>query len=230
MKKLIVTGKSLLNGKVKISGSKNAGLPIIISTLLASGQSTISNVPNITDIQTILKLFNYLGVKSFLKDSNLIIDNSKIKNRKINSNITKNSRAIILILGPLLLHFGSANISLPGGCKIGYRPIDLHINSLKAIGSNIKINNYNINANVNSKGLKGTFIDLPIASVGATQHIMITATLIKGNTIINNAAKEPEVIELASALKKMGANISGEGSSYIQIVGVTSLNPLIYNY
>ena len=229
MDKLIIKGFAPLSGEVSISGSKNAGLPIIVSTLLVHGKSVITNIPSLVDIKIMLNFLSYFGAKICFNNSSVIIDTSNLIYKEGNCSFARKIRASILALGPLLNRFGRASISLPGGCSIGARPINLHLDGLKAMGVDIFIENDLIKAKIGSSGLNSALINLNFASVGATQHLMTTAVFVNGEVIINNAAKEPEIVDLANALKKMGANIYGEGTSNIKISGVNSLNFLNYN-
>ena len=228
MDKLIIKGQALLGGEVVISGSKNAGLPIIIATFLARGESKIMNIPPLVDIKIMLRLLAHFGAKIFLCNSQVFIDTRNIAYVESDCALVKKMRASILLLGPLLNHFRKAKIFLPGGCAIGARPINLHLDGLRAMGASISIENNFVKASIGSSGLGSASIDLPFASVGTTQHLMLTATLVRGEVIINNAAKEPEVVDLATVLKKMGAKIWGEGTSKIKINGVRSLKALNY--
>ena len=205
-----------LKGKVKISGAKNAALPLIASSILAKNEVFFSNVPEVADVKTLLKLLKNLGAEFNLNNHNLKIDTSYINNTTAVYEIVKTMRASILVLGPLLARFGKCRVSLPGGCAIGARPVDLHLKALKLMGADIKIEGGYINASGN---LKGTDIIFDKITVTGTENIVMAASLAKGKTRIINAAKEPEVIQLCETLKKAGVEIKGIGSNEIIING-----------
>ncbi|QCI23912.1 UDP-N-acetylglucosamine 1-carboxyvinyltransferase [Buchnera aphidicola (Macrosiphoniella sanborni)] len=221
MNKLCIQGNKHLNGNVIISGSKNAALPILFMTILTEEKIKISNVPNLTDIQIALKLLIHLGAK-IKKDKILHIDTSSINIFCAPYYLINKIRASIWTLGPLLARFRKAKIFLPGGCKIGSRPIDLHIHGLTQLGATININKNYINAHVKGR-FQGKYIFMEKISVGATITIMSAATLAEGLTIIDNAACEPEIIDTAKFLNSIGANITGAGSKKIYIHGVLKL-------
>ncbi|ACL30186.1 UDP-N-acetylglucosamine 1-carboxyvinyltransferase [Buchnera aphidicola] len=221
MEKLYVEGNKILNGHVIISGSKNAALPILFMTILTEGKIKIGNIPNLTDINIALKLLVYLGVK-ITGNETLCIDASSINIFCPPYNLINKIRASIWILGPLLARFGKAKIFLPGGCKIGSRPIDLHLNGLTQLGATINLKNNCIDAYVKGR-LQGKYILMEKISVGATITIMSAATLAKGSTIIDNAACEPEIVDIAKFLNTLGADIIGAGSNKICIKGVLKL-------
>ncbi|WAI11582.1 MAG: UDP-N-acetylglucosamine 1-carboxyvinyltransferase [Buchnera aphidicola (Macrosiphum albifrons)] len=221
MEKLYVEGNKILNGNVIISGSKNAALPILFMTILTEEKVKISNVPNLTDINIALKLLVYLGVKIKYKKI-LCIDASSINIFYAPYHLIKKIRASIWMLGPLLARFGKAKLFLPGGCKIGSRPIDLHLNGLIKLGAKINLQDNCINASVKGR-LQGKYILMEKISVGATITIMSAATLAQGSTVIDNAAREPEIIDIAKFLNTIGANIVGAGSNKIYIKGVLKL-------
>ncbi|WAI03312.1 UDP-N-acetylglucosamine 1-carboxyvinyltransferase [Buchnera aphidicola (Myzus persicae)] len=222
MNKLCIEGNKNLYGSVVISGSKNAALPILFMTILTEEKIKISNVPNLTDINIALRLLVYLGAKIAYKKI-LSIDTSRINVFSTPYDLIKKIRASIWILAPLLARFGKAQIFLPGGCKIGSRPIDLHLNGLIKLGATINLKNDCINAFVKGR-LKGKYILMEKISVGATITIMSAATLAQGLTIIDNAACEPEIIDIAKFLNTLGANIIGAGTHKIFITGVLKLN------
>ncbi|XBC38017.1 MAG: UDP-N-acetylglucosamine 1-carboxyvinyltransferase [Buchnera aphidicola (Floraphis choui)] len=222
MKTCYVTGPTNLLGEVKISGSKNAALPILLTSILSKEPIELHNIPVLLDTTNAMKILTKLGVKIEVKKE-IYLDSSTIKNCIISNYITKKIRASIWILGPLLARCGYAKISFPGGCKIGYREIDLHIFGLTQLGAKITIYKNYITGSVVGK-LKGTKITLSKISVGATITIMSTATLATGITIISNAAREPEIIDLANFLNSIGAKISGAGSKKIIIKGVNKLH------
>ena len=225
MEKLIINGGKPLNGRVKISGAKNAVLPIIAATLL--GQDTpskLEEVPALDDVHTLTAVLEQLGVKAeFNADKNtLLVDGSKIDSCEAPYDLVRKMRASFLIIGPLLARYGKARISLPGGCAIGTRPIDLHLKGFEALGAEINIGHGFIEASA-PEGLKGARIYLDFPSVGATENIMMAASMAEGTTIIENAAQEPEIIDLANYLNVMGANIRGAGTNVIKIEGVNKL-------
>ena len=225
MEKLIINGGKPLNGRVKISGAKNAVLPIIAATLL--GQDTpskLEEVPALDDVHTLTAVLEQLVVKAeFNADKNtLLVDGSKIDSCEAPYDLVRKMRASFLIIGPLLARYGKARISLPGGCAIGTRPIDLHLKGFEALGAEINIGHGFIEASA-PEGLKGARIYLDFPSVGATENIMMAASMAEGTTIIENAAQEPEIIDLANYLNVMGANIRGAGTNVIKIEGVNKL-------
>ncbi|RXJ83896.1 UDP-N-acetylglucosamine 1-carboxyvinyltransferase [Arcobacter sp. CECT 8985] len=218
MKYLKITGKTKLQGEIKISGAKNAALPLLASTILAKNDIEIGNLPNVVDINTLLKLLEKLG-SSYSKDKNRIkINTSTINNTKATYDIVKTMRASILVLGPLLARFGHCEVSLPGGCAIGQRPVDLHLKALEQMGATIEIKKGYIQATCEN-GLKGTKIVFDKVTVGGTENIIMAATLATGKTTIINAAKEPEIVQLCEVLQNAGVEITGVGSSKIEIEG-----------
>lgn len=223
MDKLIIQGGVPLNGEITISGAKNAALPILFASLLADGPVLISNVPHLKDVTTTMALLAEMGAKIILCDRwNVQIDSSKLNNLIAPYNLVRTMRASILVLGPLLARYGEAKVSLPGGCAIGTRPVDLHIRGLEAMGAEIEINNGYIEAKA-PKGLHGATLIMDKVTVTGTENLMMAATLSKGQTIIKHAAREPEVIDLANFLNTLGAKISGAGTDTIVIDGVKSL-------
>lgn len=225
MDKIVIEGGKQLKGEVKVSGSKNAALPLLASSILADGESRIKNVPPLNDIKTMLSLLESIGLKVNYKNEIVTISGTA-HTFEAPYELVKTMRASALVLGPLLSRHGSARVSLPGGCAIGERPIDLHLKALKAMGADIKLEHGYVVAS--AKRLKGATIYFDIVTVTGTENIMMAATLAKGTTIIENAAREPEVVELAKALKAMGARIEGEGSDVITIEGVDELGTLDY--
>jgi len=218
-----IIGGNPLQGEVTISGAKNAALPILMATLLSETPITISNVPRLNDIDTTLKLINQLGAKAEWVDENkILVDASKVDHCKASYDLVKTMRASILVLGPLLARFGHAEVSLPGGCAIGARPVDLHINGLKLMGADIEVENGYINAS-NAGKLSGATIFMDTVSVTGTENLMMAAAIAKGVTIIENAAREPEIVDLANCLNSMGAKVSGAGSDTLTIEGVKAL-------
>ncbi|MCW8903444.1 MULTISPECIES: UDP-N-acetylglucosamine 1-carboxyvinyltransferase [Sedimenticola] len=222
MDKLIITGGAPLSGDVRIAGAKNAALPILAATLLADGPVTIGNVPHLHDITTTMELLGYMGVQ-LVVDERLCIetDTSSIRDFHAPYELVKTMRASILVLGPLLARFGRADVSLPGGCAIGSRPVNLHIEGLRAMGAKIEVENGYIRAS--AKKLRGARLIMDVVTVTGTENLMMAATLAEGETVIENAAREPEVVDLADCLNKMGAKISGAGTDTIVIEGVDRL-------
>ncbi len=221
MDKIVIQGGKKLKGRVKISGSKNAALPILAATLLSSGQSEISNVPELRDIETMSHLLKDLGLKVSRWGHRLKIQNSHLKSHVAPYELVKTMRASVVVLGPLLARLGKAKVSLPGGCAIGARPIDQHLKALEAMGAKIVIEHGYVEATCEK--LKGATIEFDMVTVTGTENIMMAATLAEGVTILNNAAQEPEVTDLAIYLNAMGAKISGAGTSQIIIEGVNEL-------
>ncbi len=228
MDKLIITGGARLEGEIRISGAKNAALPILAATLLADGPMTVGNVPHLQDITTTMELLGAMGVRLVI-DEKLAIesDTSTLQHCVAPYELVKTMRASILVLGPLLARFGEADVSLPGGCAIGSRPVNLHIDGLRAMGADISVENGYIKAK--AARLKGTTIVLDIVTVTGTENLMMAAALADGTTILENAAREPEVVDLANCLNAMGAKISGAGTSAITIEGVERLRGVHYN-
>ncbi|MEA3290188.1 MAG: UDP-N-acetylglucosamine 1-carboxyvinyltransferase [Campylobacterota bacterium] len=214
---LKVSGKKKLQGSVKISGAKNAALPLLASTILSSNKINISNLPNVADINTLLKLLGMLG-STYEKNELLTIDSTTITQTKATYEIVKTMRASILVLGPLLARFGHCEVSLPGGCAIGQRPVDLHLKALEQMGANIVIKNGYIQATVDG-ALKGATIVFDKITVTGTENIVMAAALAQGTTTIINAAKEPEVVQLCEVLKNAGLNIKGIGTNTLTIEG-----------
>ena len=223
MQKLVIQGGKPLKGTVPISGAKNAALPLMAAALLTEGTTTYSRIPQLRDIMTIKRLLCELGVKIEGKEV-LRIDASKIHSHEAPYHLVKTMRASILILGPLLARFGKARVSLPGGCAIGSRPVDLHLKSLSSMGVNISLEGGYILAECTR--LKGARIYFDLSTVTGTENIMMAASLAEGTTVLENAAKEPEIVELADVLNKMGAHIEGAGGDVITIEGVKSLAPV----
>lgn len=223
MDKLIITGGNRLDGSIRISGSKNSSLPIIAATLLADSPITIGNLPHLQDVTTLIALLGRMGVHLTINDQMQVeVDPSSIETCHAPYDLVKTMRASILVLGPLLAHFGRADVSLPGGCAIGSRPVDLHLRGLEAMGANIEVKEGYVHASTNGR-LKGAHLVLDTVTVTGTENLLMAATLADGTTVIENAAREPEVVDLANCLIKMGAKISGAGSDTITIEGVDSL-------
>ena len=228
MEKFQIEGGHTLNGSIRISGAKNAALPILMSTLLADGISVIGNVPHLNDVTTTLALIGRLGASTTVTETmDVEIDTRKITSYEAPYDLVKTMRASILVLGPLLARFGHADVSLPGGCAIGSRPVDLHLKGMQAMGAEIEVNDGYVRARAKD-GLKGAKIFMDTVSVGATENILMAATLAKGTTLIENAAREPEIVDLANCLISMGAKITGEGTDVITIEGVESLHGATY--
>ena len=228
MQKLEVFGANKLKGQIKISGSKNASLPILAATLLSNKKINLSNVPKVKDIETMIKLLKSLGSKIRFSNNKIIIDNSKQFKRFASYNLVKTMRAGILVLGPLLAKFGSAKVSLPGGCAIGTRPVDIHLSALSKLGVSFKIIDGYVYANA-PKGLIGSKIRFSKISVGATENLIIAACLAKGETILSNCAIEPEIKDLVNFLKKIGCKIEWISERRIKIIGVSKTKNTSYS-
>ncbi|KTD72895.1 UDP-N-acetylglucosamine 1-carboxyvinyltransferase [Legionella tucsonensis] len=224
MDKLLINGGKSLNGEVVISGAKNAALPIMAASLLARDHVTISNVPHLKDITTMMELLGQLGAQLIVDEKmNVQVDASQVNEFVAPYDLVKTMRASILVLGPLLARFGKADVSLPGGCAIGTRPVDLHLKALKTMGADITVKNGYINARCKRGRLQGKRLMFDTVTVTGTENVLMAATLAEGTTIIKNAAREPEVVDLANFLIQMGAKISGAGTSIIEVEGVESL-------
>ena len=228
MQKLEVFGAKKLKGQVKISGSKNASLPILAATLLSNKKILLKNLPQVKDIGTMLRLLKSLGSKIRIKKSSVEIDNSKQKKIFASYNLVKTMRAGILVLGPLLAKFGSAKVSLPGGCAIGTRPIDIHLKALSKLGVKYKINQGYVIAN-SPKGLIGNKVHFPKISVGATENLIIAASFAQGKTILSNCAIEPEIKDLVNFLIKMGCKIKWISKRKIEITGIKNVKEISYS-
>jgi len=227
LEKLVINGGNKLFGEVRISGAKNSALPILSAVLLAEGEYLLRNVPQLRDISTMFKVLDSLGVTAKQIDNDVTVINTE--NPELftaDYELVRTMRASVLVLGPLLAKRGAAKVSLPGGCAIGERPVDLHIKALAQMGAEIEVEHGYINAQC--KKLKGAEIVFDIVTVTGTENIMMAACLADGKTVIKNAAQEPEIVDLARFLKKMGAEIKGEGTKTIEITGVKSLNPANY--
>jgi len=230
MDKLIITGGKQLSGVLRISGAKNAALPILAATLLSEQPVTIGNVPHLHDITTTMELLGRMGVRLMVDEKmNIEVDSSTINSYDAPYELVKTMRASILVLGPLLARFGEAHVSLPGGCAIGSRPVDIHLNGMMKMGADITVKNGYIHAKADR--LKGCKLVLEQVTVTGTENLLMAAVLAEGTTIIENAAKEPEVSDLAHFLNKMGARISGIGSDILTIHGVEKIgeNSIHYN-
>ena len=227
MQKLEVFGANKLKGEINISGSKNASLPILAATLLTNKKVYLDNLPKVKDIETMINLLRSLGSKTKFNKKNLVVDNSKQNKNFASYNLVKTMRAGILVLGPLLAKFGKAKVSLPGGCAIGTRPVDLHLKALSKLGVKYKIIQGYIHATA-PKGLIGTKITFSKISVGATENLIIAATLAKGTTILKNCAIEPEIKDLTNFLIKLGCDLKWLSNRTIKIKGVKNTNEIKY--
>jgi UDP-N-acetylglucosamine 1-carboxyvinyltransferase len=223
MDKMVVIGGGQLNGEVSASGAKNSALKLLFASLLAEGRHTFHNVPELKDIESSATLLESLGCVVKRSGKTLTIDVKVPNTYEAHYDLVRKMRASILCLGPLLTKYGQAQVSLPGGCAIGTRPINLHLDGMKAMGAEIELRDGYVHAS--AKRLKGANILFEFATVGGTENVMMAATLADGVTVIENAAKEPEIVDLATYLKKMGAKIEGEGTSIIRITGVDKLTP-----
>ncbi len=229
MDKLIITGGQVLDGEIRISGSKNAGLPILAATLLSEGPMHIRNLPHLNDITTMLALLRTMGVEITIHDELCVeIDPADIKDDYTAPyDLVKTMRASILVLGPILARYGEANVSFPGGCAIGSRPVDIHLRGLEAMGAEIEIDEGYIRAKSNGR-LKGAHFFMDTVTVGGTENLLMAAVLAEGTTILENSAREPEVVDLAECLVAMGAKIEGIGTATLTIEGVESLKGCEY--
>lgn len=223
MDKFVIKGGKKLSGSVKVSGSKNSSLALMPASILASGKSVLKNTSELNDVYTMSKLLKHLGAEINFKDEILEIDSSGIKDFTAPYEHVKKMRASVYVLGPLLARFGKAKVSLPGGCAWGPRPINLHLDAMKKLSASIELQDGYIIAE--AKKLKGAKINFDVSSVGATGNAMMAATLAKGTTLINNAAIEPEITQLAKFLLKMGAKINGIGTNTLEVEGVDELKP-----
>ncbi len=227
MSKFIIQGGKKLEGEVRISGSKNAALPIIAATVLVKGKTTLYNVPNIQDVQTMFQIIKDIGGKVTKKNNKVIIDTSKIHTYEIPENLMRKMRSSVILAGAIIGKYNKANFSYPGGCEIGSRPIDLHLKGFEKLGINIKEEYGEIICN--AEKIIGAQIHLDFPSVGATENIILSACLAEGTTILTNAAKEPEIEDLVKFLNKAGAKIKGAGTDRIEIAGVKKLTEISYN-
>ncbi|MDO8962611.1 MAG: UDP-N-acetylglucosamine 1-carboxyvinyltransferase [Methylophilus sp.] len=232
MDKLIIEGGAKLNGEVRISGAKNAALPILCAGLLAETPLVLTSVPALKDVASTIKLLDTMGVKVTQEADKVTLDASEVASFEATYEMVKTMRASILVLGPLLARFGSARVSLPGGCAIGSRPVDLHIKGLQAMGAAIHITHGYIQASslhLPNRRLQGARYYMDMVTVTGTENLMMAAALAEGTTILENAAKEPEVVDLAECLNKMGAKITGAGTDVITIEGVEKLSGASHN-
>ena len=225
MDSILVKGGGALNGEIPIAGAKNACLTLMPATLLSDEPLTLTNAPRLSDIRTMTELLGSLGAEvTKLQDGQVLAMSSHdLSTHRAEYDIVRKMRASILVLGPLLARHGQAEVSLPGGCAIGARPVDLHLRGLEALGAELELKDGYVHAEARG-GLKGAEFEFPLVSVGATENILMAATLAKGTTVLRNAAREPEIVDLAQCLRKMGAQIEGEGTSTITIQGVDRLH------
>ncbi|MCL4316145.1 MAG: UDP-N-acetylglucosamine 1-carboxyvinyltransferase, partial [Gammaproteobacteria bacterium] len=222
MDKLLISGGVPLNGEIRVSGAKNAALPILTAALLTDRPLLLSNIPHLHDVTTTMELLGQMGVRITIDERmNVEVDTRAIHNFRAPYELVKTMRASILVLGPLLARYGKAVVSLPGGCAIGPRPVNLHLQGLQAMGAEIQVENGYIHAT--AKRLRGAHLVMDKVTVTGTENLMMAATLAEGRTVIENAAREPEVVDLAQCLIKMGAKISGVGTDSIVIEGVPEL-------
>lgn len=227
MDQFLIQGGHPIDGEVVISGAKNAALPLLAATLLASTPMTLTNVPDLKDVTTLIKLIEGMGVTVKRDADRVYIDNSTLNSKFAPYDLVKTMRASILVLGPLLARYGEAVVSLPGGCAIGSRPVDQHLKGLTALGADIQVENGYVHAKMNGR-LQGGHLLFDMVTVGGTEHLLIAATLADGTTVIENAAREPEVTDLAHMLVKMGAKIDGIGTDTLTVQGVESLHGCEY--
>ena len=224
MDKLIITGGRRLDGEIRISGAKNAALPILAATLLADEPVTVGNLPHLQDVTTLIELLGRMGVHVVIDDRmNVEVNATTIKELTAPYELVKTMRASILVLGPMVAHFGRASVSLPGGCVIGSRPVDIHLRGLEAMGATIEVANGYVHASVEGR-LKGARIVMDTVTVTGTENLMMAAALAEGTTYLENAAREPEVVDLADFINTMGGKVSGAGTDTITIEGVESLH------
>jgi UDP-N-acetylglucosamine 1-carboxyvinyltransferase len=224
LEKLVIHGGKPLEGTVRVSGAKNAVLPIIVASMLGTTQSVLTEIPKLDDVHTVCEVITSLGVQIEQPQAGtLVIDASHLTSTSAPYDLVRRMRASFLVMGPLLARKGHAKISLPGGCSIGARPIDLHLKAFEAMGAVINLENGDIEASVEN-GLKGAQIYLDFPSVGATENVLMAASLAEGRTVLENAAEEPEIVDLATYLNSMGANIRGAGTNVIRIEGVKELH------
>lgn len=227
MDKMLVQGGNKLHGKVKTSGAKNSALKVLFASILAEGKHVFKNIPKLKDIESTAALLQSLGIRSEWSGEEYIIHSNKLSSFEANYELVRKMRASILCLGPMLAKYGEAIVSLPGGCAIGSRPIDLHLDGMKALGAEITLKDGYVHAH--AKKLRGAHFLFENVTVGGTENVMMAATLAEGTTILENVAKEPEIIDLAEYLIKMGSKISGQGTSVIKIEGVEKLKPAVHS-
>ena len=226
MDQIIVRGNGPLQGEIPIAGAKNACLTLMPATLLTDQPLTLTNAPRLSDIRTMTALLQSLGAEvASLQDGQVLaLSSHALTSHRADYDIVRKMRASILVLGPMLARDGRAEVSLPGGCAIGARPVDLHLKALEAMGAELDLRDGYVHAKAPASGLRGAVVDFPIVSVGATENALMAATLARGTTVLKNAAREPEIVDLARCLRAMGAQIEGEGTSYITIQGVDALH------
>ena len=222
MDRLVITGGQRLEGRVTAAGAKNAALPILAATLLGEGECAISNLPQVRDVATMTTLISLLGVSVKRDESRVVIDATSVQSFDAPYDLVKTMRASVLVLGPLLARFGEAVVSLPGGCAIGPRPVNLHLDGLRKLGATVSVDHGYIRAQATR--LRGQRIDLEFPTVTGTENLLMAASLAHGTTVINNAAMEPEIIDLAAFLSKRGAKIEGAGSDRLVVEGVSALH------
>lgn len=228
MDKFLITGGVKLEGEVRISGAKNAALPLLAAMILADSPITLNNVPNLKDVNTLVKLIAGLGITMDYQGETVKADTSTLSNQFAPYELVKTMRASILVLGPLLARYGNAQVSLPGGCAIGSRPVDQHLKALEALGAHIEVENGYVHATVDGR-LKGADLTFDMVTVGGTENILMAAVLAEGVTTIRNAAREPEITDLAQMLIKMGAKIEGLDTDTLVVTGVESLHGCEYS-
>lgn len=226
MNKIVIHGGHPLKGSVQVSGAKNSALPLLCATLLTGGEHRLSNIPQLRDIRTVFELLKTLGATVDVTQDSALINADGVESVEAPYDLVKTMRASVLVLGPLLARYGHARVSLPGGCAIGARPIDLHLKGLAAMGAEISLDHGYVEAKV--ERLKGATIYFDMPTVGGTENLMMAATLAEGTTVLENAACEPEIVDLAQALNGMGAQIRGAGTDTITIEGVDTLQPMNY--
>lgn len=226
MQKLVIKGGVPLHGEISVSGAKNAALPLLASALLTDEPVVFENVPELADVNTMIRLLEDLGCKIERNDHRVKIDASQVRSTVANYDLVKTMRASILVLGPLLARFGKATVSLPGGCSIGARPVDQHIKGMKALGAEINLEHGYVNASADK--LIGARVLTDMVTVTGTENLLMAAVLAEGETVLENAAREPEVVDLARCLKSMGADITGEGTVRIVVKGVKKLHGTNY--
>ncbi|XOZ34914.1 UDP-N-acetylglucosamine 1-carboxyvinyltransferase [Halomonadaceae bacterium KBTZ08] len=228
MDKLLIQGGQPLHGEIRISGAKNSALPILAATLLADGKVSVGNLPHLHDVTTMIELLGHMGIELMIDERMSVeVDSTTIKDLTAPYELVKTMRASILVLGPMVAHFGEAHVSLPGGCAIGTRPVNLHLQGLEQMGAEIQVDSGYIHAYAPQR-LQGARIFLDTVTVTGTENLMMAAALADGVTILENAAREPEVVDLADCLNAMGADVRGQGTATIEIHGVERLKPCHY--
>jgi UDP-N-acetylglucosamine 1-carboxyvinyltransferase len=227
MKSIYINGGKKLHGEVIVSGAKNAALPILAAALLSAGKHRITNVPRLADVTTFGRILQNMGVSFERQDNDVLIDSTALTKPEAPYDLVRTMRASVLVLGPLVARMGKARVSLPGGCAIGARPINLHLMGLRKLGATVEIEHGYVVAG--AKKLRGAHIYFDTVTVTGTENIMMAASLAEGETVLENAAREPEIVDLANALIRMGAKIEGAGTDIIRIAGVEKLHPLDYS-